>query len=303
MSKSSPQSLLVIIPAFNEENTIGQVVTRARKCAGKRLNLELEVCVIDDGSTDDTAGAARRAGADHILVHKLNQGVGAAVRSGLVYGRGRGFNVVVKLDGDAQHDPADVPDLITPILEDQADVVYGNRFPRLSYRMPLTRRVGNAVFRGLMRWLVRWDIQDSQPGIFAVNKSYLEEFSLPGDYNYTQQVLLDAYLKGMRFAQVPVTFRKREKGSSFVSLKYPFKVLPQILMMLILIRPLKFFLPLALAFLLGASGVFLFGIFTWLWGDANRPVEHVNLVLGLAIFGLNTGFFGLLAELIVYRKS
>ena len=163
----------------------------------------------------------------------------------------------MKLDGDGQHDPADIPDLIRPILEDRADVVYGNRFPRITYRMPFVRRVGNALFRRLMRWLTHWDVKDSQPGMFAVNDAYLQVCFIPGDYNYTQQVLLDAYLKGMRFEQTPIAFHRRKAGESFVSLKYPFKVLPQILLLMVLVRPLKVFLPVAAFFLVAAGGIFV----------------------------------------------
>ena len=258
--------------------------------------------MIDDGSADETADVARRAGANDVLVHPVNRGCGAAVRSGLIHGRSNSFDIVVKLDADGQHDPADIPGLIRPILEDRADVVYGNRFPRMTYRMPLARRLGNTVFRTLMRWLTNWEIKDSQPGIFAVNAAYLKVHFIPGDYNYTQQVLLDSYLNGMRFDQVAVTFRPREYGSSFVSLAYPFKTIPQILMLMVSVRPLKVFLPLASTFVGTATLVFLFELMVWLAGSAARPVEHVNLVLGLGLFGLNTGFFGLLAELVVQRR-
>ncbi len=295
----------MIIPAFNEEQSIRRVVAGVRQCAAalSKSGVRTRICVIDDGSSDGTAAAARRAGADRVLTHKRNQGCGAAVRTGLLHGRDHGFDVAVKLDADGQHDPADVPGLIRPILEDRADVVYGNRFPRMSYRMPFVRRLGNTLFRKLMRWLTRWDIKDSQPGIFAVNAAYLKVCFIPGDYNYTQQVLLDAYLKGMRFEQAPVAFHRREAGESFVSLKYPLKTLPQILMLMVLVRPLKVFLPLAALFLAVAAAVFAVELALWLGGYTSRPVENTNLVLGLAMFGLNTGFFGLLAELVVRRTS
>lgn len=302
---SGAAAVLVIIPAHNEAKSIGQVVSGVRASA-RRLadaDLDLRICVIDDGSTDDTAAAARRAGADHVLTHKQNLGCGAAVRSGLIHSREQGFNVTVKLDADGQHDPADIPALIRPILEDRADIVYGNRFPRITYRMPFLRRTGNALFTGLMRWLTHWDVKDSQPGMFAVNDVYLKVFFLPGDYNYTQQVLLDAYLKGMRFEQAPITFRRRKAGESFISLRYPFKVLPQILMLMVLVRPLKVFLPVAGLFLTAAAVTFLVELGLWFAGYTARPVENTNLVLGLAMFGLNAGFFGLIAELIVRRTS
>lgn len=299
------ESLLVVIPAFNEAESIERVVAETRECAGRlaESGLRLQICVIDDGSTDDTAGVARRAGADHVLSHGRNLGCGAAVRSGLLYGRQQGSGIAVKLDGDGQHDPADIPDLIRPILENRADVVYGNRFPRITYRMPFVRRVGNALFRSLMRWLTHWDVKDSQPGMFAVNDAYLKVSFIPGDYNYTQQVLLDAYLKGMRFDQAPIAFHRRRAGESFVSLKYPFKVLPQILLLMVLVRPLKVFLPVAALFLAAAGVIFVVELGLWFAGYMARPVENTNLVLGLAMFGLNTGFFGLLAEIVVRRTS
>ena len=275
---------MVLIPALNEAASIGDVVTAARRCAAPlaEMGLGLEVCVVDDGSTDGTTASAREAGADHVLKHARNMGVGAAVRTGLIHARTRGFGMAVKLDGDGQHDPADIPALIHPILDGRADVVYGNRFPRIDYRMPLYRRAGNAAFRGLMRWLTGWDIEDSQPGMFAVNASYLAVSFIPGDYNYTQQVLLDSYMKGMRFEQAPIAFRRRRSGESFISLQYPFRVLSQLLVLIVLIRPLKIFLPLA-GFFLGAGALIAtVELGMWATGNAERPVEHVNLVLGLS---------------------
>ena len=102
--------------------------------------------------------------------------------------------------------------------------------------MPVIRKMGNKVFTKLMSVLNKWPLKDSQPGIFAVNRDYLDVFNLPGSYNYTQQILLDAYHQGMRFAHVPVTFRKRTTGESFVSMRYPFKVLPQLLIIISILQ-------------------------------------------------------------------
>lgn len=297
-------TLLVVVPALNEEESIGRVVGDIRRCGERLAELGCDsphICVVDDGSSDRTAEVARDAGVDHVLVHKGNQGLGAAVRSGLVYGRERDFAIAVKLDADGQHDPADIAALIAPILADRADIVYGDRYPRMTYAMPLVRRMANAVFRSLMRWLTPWDIRDSQPGMFAVSDAYLKVFFISGDYNYTQQILIDSYHKGMRFEQVPITFRRRERGRSFISFRYPFKVLSQILMTLVSVKPLRVFMPLAGLFLAAAGGLFGIELVVWLLGEAERPVEHVNLVLGLSISGLNIACFGLLAELVVRR--
>ena len=168
--------------------------------------------------------------------------------------------------------------------------------------MPFVRKVGNKVFSGLMRWLTGWPVYDSQPGILAVNSAYLKNFYIPGDYNYTQQILLDSYHKGMRFAHVDVEFRKRETGKSFISYKYPFKVLPQIIQIVVGVRPLKFFAPIGLLFLGIAFLTAVFDISDYIFGSGTKPIEHVNLVTVSFLFGVQTVFFGLLADLIAKTR-
>lgn len=300
-----PLKLVVVVPAFNEAERIAQTVAALKESLKKIENASCSIFVVDDGCIDETRSIAQAAGADRVLSHKANRGLGAAVRTGLTAARNAGADVCVKFDADLQHDPDDIVALIQPIAEDSADIVYGNRFARIEYKMPLVRSIGNRVFRQLMRWLTGWPLKDSQPGIFAVARSYLEIFSLPGDYNYTQQILLDAYLKGLRFEHVDVAFRPRTTGKSFISLKYPFKVLPQILMVLVAVRPLRVFVPLGLFFLLVGAAVFGVELLQWVFapeGTYDKPVRSVNLVLGTGLFGLQTLFFGCLAELIVFTR-
>ncbi len=300
------KSLFVVMPAFNEASTIGPMI-EALRAVGDGLasrGLTVAILVVDDGSTDETGAVATAAGASEVVIHRRQSGVGAAVRTALKEARARGADIVVKLDADGQHDANDIPALIEPILVDSADVVYGTRLAGITYRMPLIRRLGNKSFSWLMRTLTGWPVEDSQPGIFAVNAVYLKNFSLPGDYNYTQQLLLDAYHRGMRFAQVPVAFQPRASGTSFVSLRYPFVVGLQILTMLASVRPMQIFAPIGAFFLAVAAVVFVAEFMTWLFGYSKRPIQHVNLVLGSLMFGVQTLFFGLLAQMIVnLRKS
>lgn len=301
MAKKKEKKLVVIVPAYNEAERIAETIA-ALKSVKKSLamaGLKLNIFVINDGSTDETQALAEKAGADLLVVHKKNRGLGAAIRSGLIAARKHNADIVVKFDADLQHDPQDILRIVQPILNDEAEIVYGNRFEKIEYKMPLVRRVGNIVFTRLMALLTGWPLKDSQPGIFAVHRDYLEVFHLPGDYNYTQQILLDAYHKGMRFAQVSVAFRKRLTGKSFVSMKYPFKVSYQILMVLVSVKPMKIFGSLGLIFFLAGTTIFFTELTLFLRGSITKPVEHVNLVLGLTLFGLQTIFFGLLAELIV----
>jgi hypothetical protein len=106
----------------------------------------------------------------------------------------------------------------------------------------------------------------------------------------------------MRFEQVPVTFNKREYGKSFVSLLYPFKVFTQIIVLLASLKPLKIFVPFGLFFLIFSVGIAGYEITQWLIGYSDKPIEHVNLVMGTGLFGFQALIFGLLAEIIVNQK-
>jgi len=296
--------LILIVPAYDEGATIEKTIDTLRAGTAElaRTGFEVRIYVVDDGSGDDTGARARAAGADRVLRHRVNRGLGAAVRTGLAAARDDGADIAIKFDADLQHDPADIPALIEPILQDVAEIVYGDRFGRIEYRMPVVRRAGNIVFTRIMSWLTGWPLRDSQPGILAVSRAYLSNFYLPGDYNYTQQILLDAYHKGLRFAHVPVTFRKRAAGKSFVSLKYPFKVLPQLIMVLVGVRPLRVFGPIGLIFFLLGTGITGVELAQWMFGHAPKPVVHVNIALGSILFGIQTLFFGLIADLIVKQN-
>jgi len=304
MTSAAGRLLIVMIPAFNEVASVGAVIhgVQALSQDFKALGFALKIVVVDDGSTDGTAEAAIEAGADRLVRHRTNMGLGAAVRSGLDAAVQEGADLFVKIDADFQHHPEDILSIIAPITEGSADLVYGERFSQISYKMPFVRRTGNIVFRTLMRWLTKWPIEDSQPGIFAAGRDYLSVYDVPGDYNYTQQILVDAYLKGMRFAQVPVRFDRRLSGQSFVSLRYPFKVLPQLVLVVAMSKPMKIFGTGGLLFLLLGFGVFTVECLQWLFGYAEKPVMNVNLVLGSTLFGLQMLFFGILAKLIILTR-
>ncbi len=299
--KIEQKRVIVVVPAYNEAEKIQETIRALQSIRKdlKRSGLDYRVYVVDDGSTDATGKLAREAGADRVIRHKINRGLGAAIRTGLLGAREDNAEIVIKFDADLQHDPNDIFELIRPILDDEADVVYGNRFERIEYRMPLVRRIGNIVFTRLMRFLTGWPLKDSQPGIFAINRDYLAVFNIPGDYNYTQQILLDSYHNGMRFAHVPVSFRKRITGKSFVSLKYPFKVTYQIFQVLIQAEPMRVFSSIGFISLFFSAVIFVTEITMFFLGRIPKPVVHVNIVLGLLFFGVQTVFFGFMAELIV----
>ena len=299
----STKLVVIFIPALNEEEKIGDIIKRVDELyqGSEQRGFKIEVIVVDDGSTDNTVGEARKAEAEKIISHPYNLGLGAATRTGMQVAYEMGADVALKLDADFQHDPQDIEKVIQPILEDKADIVYGSRFAgNITYKMPLIRKVGNIFFTWLMRKLTGWQITDAQTGLMVYSRRYLADFNMPGNYNPPQQTLIDAYHKHMRFMEVPVVFHPRTSGESFVSLKYPLKVFPQMLRTLIMVNPLKVFMP---------AGVFLIfcgvAMFLLEWYLVNhRIIEklHDSTIVVLIIFGIQTAFFGLLADLIVNKK-
>lgn len=292
--------VFILIPAFNEGDSIGKIIGDIIKTMrSKREKLE-KIIIIDDGSTDNTKHEALKFSKVAVYSHKVNLGLGAAVRSGLNICKELNADIVVKIDADGQHDPKDITNILFALKEGKSDIVYGRR--RLKFKTTLTRRLGNVFFSKLMKYLTGWDIKDSQPGIFGINKDCLERIKIFGDYNYTQQVLLSAQLGGMRFSHEDVSFSKRQSGRSFVDLSYIYKALSQILVLLIFFHPLKIFGRFGLFLLtIGSVLVFYQGI-SWLIGYSDRVIENVNLILGLSIIGGQSLLAGLLGQLITNQN-
>ncbi len=136
-TRRSTAKIIAVIPCFNEENFIGDIVTRARIYADK-------VIVIDDGSTDNTSEVAKAAGAE-VIRHERRRGAGAATKSGFEAAKTNNADILVTLDGDRQHDPDEIPQVLAPILSCKADLVIGSRFlqPNLNQSQPISTRYPN----------------------------------------------------------------------------------------------------------------------------------------------------------------
>lgn len=160
-------NLCVIIPAYREEATIQEVITRIpRRIAGVSA---VKVVVVDDGSRDRTGALAQAAGADLVIVQKQHLGLGQTLNTGLEKAIGLGADVVVHFDADAQYQPEEIPRLLAPILNQTADVVLGSRFAGQIERMSLLRRVGNRFFTFIVRTLSGVPISDAQTGFRALS--------------------------------------------------------------------------------------------------------------------------------------
>ncbi len=233
-----PSTVSVVIPAFNEEEAISTVVAGVLQRLGRA-----EVVVVDDGSTDATAARAEAAGA-RVVRHPYNKGNGAAVKTGVRQARGE---VVLLMDADGQHDPADIEKLLAPM--DRHDMVIG---ARSSADQSWTRALGNAVFKALASWLTGRSIPDLTSGFRAARRVRLQEIVhlLPNGFSYPTTSCL-AFLKaGHDVAFVPVTARKRVGRSKIRLLRDGVKFLLIILKIVTLYSPLKVFFPVSAASML-----------------------------------------------------
>jgi glycosyltransferase involved in cell wall biosynthesis len=219
----------MVLPACDEEATVGDVVRRA---PAEVNGHPVEVVVVDDGSTDRTAAVARAAGA---TVHSLerNRGLGAAVRTGLAWGVERRAAAVAFLDADGEYAPEELADLVAPIIEGRADYVIGSRFAGLPRDMRPHRWFGNRVLTLGMKLLVRrWGVRglsDGQSGYRALSPTAAAHAEIVHDFNYAQVLTLDLVAKGYRYAEVPISYRFRRHGQSFVRLgPYLRRVVPAV---------------------------------------------------------------------------
>ncbi|HEU4493843.1 MAG TPA: glycosyltransferase family 2 protein [Rubrobacteraceae bacterium] len=217
--------LSVVVPAKDEEATLGELLDRISRV--RVPGYELRPIVVDDGSTDRSARVARQRGAA-VVRHAENRGLGAAVRTGLRAAVQAGAVVIAYLDADLEYYPEDIPRLVEPILAGRADYVLGSRFAGGARGMRFYRRLGNHAFTALLVLLTRRRISDGQTGMRAFSREVADRAEIIHDYNYAQVLTLDLARKGVRMEEVPVRYRVREHGTSFVKWTYPLKVLPAV---------------------------------------------------------------------------
>ncbi len=225
LSKLHNSSLLVLIPAYNEDHSIAEVVEGVRGTLP-----ETAIVVVDDGSLDGTAHQARQAGAEVLqLPHHL--GLGGAVQTGYKFAFEHGFQRVVRVDGDGQHDAADIPALLTKMDEGDYDVVTGSRFlTRNGYSWQPIRRLGGLIFTAILYPILDQRITDPTSGFVAVNRRALEVCSRSFPLEYPEiETLVVLKRNALRFCEIPARMFPRRRGRSSIgawgSIYYMFRVL------------------------------------------------------------------------------
>ena len=296
--------LVVTIPALNEEKTIADVVRGVPRDI-ERIT-ETEVIVLNDGSTDRTAALAEAAGA-LVITLKGGGGLGVVFRTGIERAMRRGADIIVNIDGDGQFNPADIRQLIQPLLKDEADFVTCSRFadPALRPTMPAVKFYGNLIVTRIINWVCGGTkFTDVSCGFRAFTRESAYRMTLFGRFTYTQECFIDLFGKGVRIAEIPLKVRGvREFGKSRIAgsvWKYAVNSLPIIVRAMRDIQPLKFFGGIAmLLFLLGAATEGFVGGWYLFHSHKTSPFTSLIPIGGVLVtLGFLLGVLALLADML-----
>lgn len=287
--------LVVQIPCYNEEATIARVLKEIpREIKGVD---QVEVLLIDDGSTDETIKVAQQAGVDHIVQLPFNNGLAAAFRAGFEKCRELGADIVVNTDGDGQYPSYSIADLIAPILNGTADLVVGDRNPgkleHFSFLKRQLQRMGSRV----VSVLAKQPIADATSGFRAYSHDALFKLTIETDFSHSLESLIQASWKGLKVRFIPIEAQATERKSRLAPSKRHFilKSLSTMLRVVTYYRPLAFFGILgSLMMLVGSAPIFRF---LWFFANGDGRGHIQSLVIGgtLSVAGFVCLLFGVLA--------
>jgi len=298
--------LVINIPAFNEEDKIGETIKKIpRSFSGVD---EVFVQVIDDGSKDKTVEKAKEAGADFVFSHDVNRGIGVTFRTAVDKALENGADILVNIDADGQFDPKDIAKIIRPVLEGEVDMVSADRFSKdTAQNIPWVKKMLNRFAAWIIGWFMNEKIADLTCGFRAYNRELLLRLNLPGDFTYTQEVIIDALGKNMKIKWVPVNvqyFPERKSRVVRSIYKYVNNSFKIILKAIRDVRPMKFF---------GIPGLFMvllslitFGTFFYFYSQALQITPYRNyIILGAILFlvGLQLVVFALIADMIKSNRK
>lgn len=294
------EKLIIYMPALNEAENIQQVIRSLPKTL-ENVG-EIEVLVVDDGSTDNTTSLAREMNASVISHHK-NLGLGIAFQSAMNYALNNDANILVSIDADGQFDPKNISDLIAPIQKGFAHMVTGNRFSNgKPQNMPWTKYWGNNLVSKLISRISINRFEDVSCGFRAYSREALYQLNLFGSFSYTHEVILNLAFKKLPILEYPIDvkyFLDRESRIASSLLKYAFNTSKIILRTLLDYKPLYFFGNLGLLNLLVAFLFTGYMLIHYFLTGAFTPYKSFGFIgLGFGIFGLFILFIGLIADML-----
>ena len=297
------QKLIIQVPCFNEEQHLAVTLRELpRQVSGVD---EVEILVIDDGSTDRTTEVARRNGADYILRFSNNRGLARAFRAGLDAALRLGADLIVNTDGDNQYCAADIERLITPLLKGQAEMVVGDRDPRNAKHFSLYKRLLQHYGSWVVRWLSGTEIPDTTSGFRALTRDAAMRLNVITDFTYTLETIIQAGKKKLPITHVAVTTNPERRGSKlFQSVReYVKRSAATIVRIYAMYEPLKVFSYLGGTLIVAGFLPGLRFLYYYWTGDGGGHLQSLMLTVLLIIIGFQTVLIGLVADLIASNRS
>lgn len=297
--------LFVIIPAYNEAKTISKVIQSIpKKIKGIKT---IRTLVWSDGSSDQTVAIAKQAGADFIFESKRNLGLAKTFNLASKKAVELGADIVVNTDGDNQYDQQEIPLLLEPILQGQADIVNGDRQVNKLEHMPWPKKYGNQLGSFVIRLLTGLKLNDASSGFRAYTKEAIESFNILSSHTYTHETIIQAVFKDLTIAEVPVTFKKRTTGGSrLISNVWSHikKSGATIIRTILMYKAFKYLLTLGLIIMaIGMCGVLRFLYFVF-QGSGGGHIQSLIIASIFISIGFNTILMGVVADLIsINRKT
>lgn len=297
--------LIVLVPAYNEEKTIAEVirsVPRNIKSISKVL-----VLVYDDGSTDRTVDIAKKAGADFIFRHSHNLGLAKTFKDAVKMAIFHEADIIVNTDADNQYEQKEISDLLSPILRNQADLVIGDRQVTKLSHMSYQKKYGNLFGSFIIRFLTGMKVNDASSGFRAFTRECALKINIFSEHTYTHEMIIDAFFKRFRIMDVPVTFKKRKTGGSRLISKGVFshvlKSAATIIRTILLYRAFKVFTLTGSVFIfLGSIGLVRYLYLALVLQNSRGHIQSLIISSILFIFGCNILVLGFIADLIAYNR-
>ena len=287
---SNPEDIVIVIPAYNEEETIEKVLSDCKQYAQ-------HIVVVDDGSTDRTSEILSEFSNIHVLSNKTNQGLGMTMKRGIEYATTLDIKVIITFDADGQYRSTEIPKIAYMVLTKEADLVLGSRFAGSIEKMSVGKKLGNRLMSFALSVLLGLRITDGQTGFRGISKDLALSYQLRGEYTYTQEMIIQARFQRKKIVEIPIFFDKRISGQSRLiqsPIDYAWKSWLTILRTLRDFQPIWFF---------GGFGIvsFLLGLFFFsitIVSSATIPVPFDLTIFStiLLLIGAQFVFFGFLAD-------
>lgn len=305
------KTLSIVVPAYNEEASLGRVIERLLLQKPKISSVcpeisNIELIVVNDNSKDKTAEVVQRYPEVILVNHIANRGYGAALKSGFARAKGEylGF-----LDADGTYPPESLFSLCEVLIKNRADIVLGSRLSGEKSQMPPLRQFGNRLYAILLRWLTDRKISDTATGMRIFRKEILSEvYPLPDGLNFTPAMSTKALNEDLNICEVPIPYEKREGFSKLNILKDGYRFLMSIILIARIYNPLKFFGPIGIIFLFLAIALSIKPISYYLLNRLVLETSIYRLVTVVVLFvaGLNMISLGVVANnmvSIIHKKE